>query len=308
VQSAEADTRNPILPTLHHIRAALRVASILDREGAPAGKIRAAYLRIPTDGVFRKSDLLAGERLLIRSGLLQEHEGRLVPVGSIDDLSGLPEGEACSLLLASLLEHESPVWLSVAVGEDFVADEFIPTADFERLAHIISEPRHREALLLSVAKRYNSESSRVLGDAGEVAVVDSCREGLIANGRPDLAAKVRRVSTISDQLGYDVVAPRIDGGVSRLEVKTTGRSGPVLRFFLSRNEIEVGRRDPDWFLVLCARQANGTITVEGWCTAADLLSLLPGDPEVSGLARGRWESVRVHFPHESLQPGLPGLE
>ncbi len=40
-------------------------------------------------------------------------------------------------------------------------------------------------------------------------------------GRSDLARDVRRVSLLSDQLGYDVNAPRVAGPPRLLEVKAT---------------------------------------------------------------------------------------
>jgi hypothetical protein len=116
-------------------------------------------------------------------------------------------------------------------------------------------------------------------------VVDLSRQDLARAGRPDLAALVQRVSLISDQLGYDVVAPTLRGKVRRMEVKTTSRSAQThFEVYLSRNEAAVAVRDPSWTLVLCQACDSSRAEVVGWCRANAFAPVLPSDKH----PRGRW--------------------
>jgi len=84
---------------------------------------------------------------------------------------------------------------------------------------------------------------REVGEIGEDIVTGAARSELLDLGHADLARAVRRVSLISDQLGYDVVAPRVGGPNRLLEVKaTTGPHDDPIRIHLSRNEAAVGAR------------------------------------------------------------------
>ena len=56
---------------------------------------------------------------------------------------------------------------------------------------------------------------------GEDLVVDAARAELQQLGHADLACSLCRVSLTSDQLGYDVTAPRVGGPPRLLEVKTS---------------------------------------------------------------------------------------
>ena len=129
------------------------------------------------------------------------------------------------------------------------------------------------------------------------------RAELRGMGRSDLARDVRRVSMPSDQLGYDVNAPRITGPPRLLEVKaaTSNAVHSSVTVHLSRNEADTGATFPDWALVVCVvdnvDQRLGRIA--GWCAANVLGDLLPHDGAV-----GRWDQASVEI---SLQRLLPGL-
>lgn len=139
----------------------------------------------------------------------------------------------------------------------------------------------------------------VSGAAGEEAVVNACQTQLERIGRSDLAVGVARVSLISDALGYDVVAPRCDGGNRLLEVKTaTDPPVGVFPFFISRNEVETGRAQRLWSLVACRRDVELT-TILGWTVAESIKPYLPDD------AAGRWTEAFVRIPTTLLVPGLP---
>ncbi len=91
--------------------------------------------------------------------------------------------------------------------------------------------------------------NRKLGREGEEFVVGVERRRLEAEGRRDLAKRVRWVSQEQgDGAGYDVLSFTHEGQDQLLEVKTT--NGPARTpFFISRNEIACAReRAADWKL------------------------------------------------------------
>jgi hypothetical protein len=129
---------------------------------------------------------------------------------------------------------------------------------------------------------------------------------LRALGHLELAREVRRVSLLSDQLGYDINAPRVTGAPRLLEVKAstapaTNRSAVV---HLTRNEADTGAALADWALVVCVvddvEQRSGRIV--GWCAGGVLVDLVPLDGTCS-----RWDHATVDVPVERLSPGLPSV-
>src|SRR5688500_16852398 len=82
--------------------------------------------------------------------------------------------------------------------------------------------------LLAMGRRFSDADAKRTGDLAEAHVTEACRAQLIEAGRDDLAARVRRVSLTSDQLGYDITAPRLDDSTRRIEVKGTRAPGPQL--------------------------------------------------------------------------------
>ena len=92
------------------------------------------------------------------------------------------------------------------------------------------------------------QANAALGLAGEEWVVEYERRRLADAGRADLAKEVRHVSVIDgDGAGYDVRSFDLKSERERLiEVKTT-RSGILTPFYLTRNEVEVSKSDPERF-------------------------------------------------------------
>lgn len=140
----------------------------------------------------------------------------------------------------------------------------------------------------------------MLGARGEEAVAAWCVEELLTLGRRELALQVQRVSLISDRFGFDVSAPTTTNGPRKLEVKTTGSfSAQTFRFYLTRNEFDVGRRSPlTWALVAC-REHDGVVAILGWCRVTELERYLPDD------ANGRWTEALVSLPIAALFPRVP---
>ncbi|TMK40068.1 MAG: DUF3883 domain-containing protein [Actinobacteria bacterium] len=287
------------LPPGHLIQAALEVARWLDAHGAPVQDARHTYIRQPTGGIYPPDDLRRAERLLVEAGLVREQDETLYPLPELTTLAFLDDDIAHETLLSHCLLAAPPPWLN---QEPLV----IPPEAVPVLDALLPDAERREAFLIALGRRVQPEALEALGAVGEDCVTAAARAELEELGREDLAAAVRRVSLLSDQLGYDVVAPGPDDKTRRLEVKCSGRRADGLaRFFLSRNEGEVGRRDPDWALVYCqvdAATGAGAEDVEivGWCRARNLESYLPTDAP-----GGRWRTVEITMPLTALFDGLP---
>jgi hypothetical protein len=293
------------LPTIHLLRSALVAASVCDGAGVEVAVVHQSYLKLPTGGLYHYEDLEKGERLLIRCGLLTLNGSVLYLSDQLRALKGLPPDEASQVLLALAAQQSPPLWLHIAVRGEAVWSELISDADEQVLSQVIPDPDQREAFLLALANRFVGTPAIHLGELGECAVVKLSRQELANAGRSDLAALVQRVSLISDQLGYDVVAPTLRGKPRRMEVKTTGREVQThFEIYLSRNEATVAQRDPSWALVLCKACEPSSAEVVGWCRAEAFAPALPCDKH----PRGRWTQVKLQIDREKLLEGLPPYE
>lgn len=89
--------------------------------------------------------------------------------------------------------------------------------------------------------------ARILGEAGEAFLFQAERNRLSANGRIDLAAKVRWVAKEDgDGAGFDILSFSTRGKERWLEVKTT--NGPsTTPFWISKNERRVSEEHRDIF-------------------------------------------------------------
>jgi hypothetical protein len=291
------------IPTPHLLRAAIETIRVLDREaGTPEQEAHYAYTELPTGGIFQSDDLIAAESILLKAGLIHRDQGyRLRPTTELCHAAALAEEDALEALLFMILEKRPPIWLAGAASDGEFHDEAIPDDQISLIAEIIPDLARREALLLAAGRRHDQELLASIGLMGEEHVVDVCREELNSCSRPDLADRVERVSVRSDQLGWDIDAPRIGGGKRKLEVKTTRAQGPLINFHLSRNEARVGINDPDWALVFCRVDRDDQVRIVGWCQLGLVQSLLPTDQD----RRGRWESVVLTINQAQLEAGLP---
>ncbi len=286
------------LPGAQQIRAATRLAPAL-LGSTTADARREMYRRLPTGGLLGIDDLAAGEALLVQLGLLQRGPvpGELVASPGLTVVAVLPHDQAWALIVRTALTAGAGPWAAAVLAGPEPDYNAVPDAARRLLEGL--NPDEREAALLAAARRADLEGHADAGERGEVLVVRSARAELEAAGRPDLAQQVQRVSLISDQLGYDVNAPTLDGRTRRFEVKTAGR---VLRVHLSRTEADVGVRDPAWALVVCSFTGHDDeLAVAGWCRGDELLPLLPTDTH----PRGRWADVILALPPGMLHPGLP---
>ena len=292
------------LPGAYHLKAALHAARVLSSNGTPLDPLRQAYVDLPLGGVFYGADLVAGERVLRRASLVIETNGVVCPSPRLLEIRGLDEELACEVLLTILLEEEAPVWVTAAGRNDELRPENIPEEAERLLSDVMPDPDRREALLLGLAQRFDDQGRAALGSLGEEHVVVACKNRLKETGRRDLAAEVRRVSKISDQLGYDVTERQPVGHTGRYEVKTTRQVGSLVEIHLSRNEARTGLRDRNWALVVCRADHDDNVSVVGWCRAHKLEMALPRDAEDGG----RWENAVLRLNvDETLTAGLPPL-
>lgn len=281
------------LPPAHLIRAALRTASLIDAYGSPINSAQASYALYPSDALYPPQDLQLGERLLIDCELLVEKDRHLYPTSQLSELVSLADDEAAVVVLERAL-GSAPLEALALASETELAAEVVTLAE-----QVILDVDRREELLLALGRKFDESERAALGLRGEEFVVKVARDGLTDLGRADLAADVRRLSEFADNLGYDVVAPRIDGK-RRLEVKTSGRGGDLFRFFISRSEIDWGLRDPDWALVACRLVSDEKLELLGWCRAQALEPYLPTDSE-----GGRWAEAELGIPPTLFDSGLP---
>jgi hypothetical protein len=157
---------------------------------------------------------------------------------------------------------------------------------------------------LEIGRRFSDEGQAQTGAIAEHFVVACCQAELRGIGELELAERVRRVSEISDQLGYDVTAPRRDHSTRRIEVKGTRATGTNLVFYLSRNEAERGLADPDWALVGCRITGDDRAQLVGHLYGRQLKAYLPHDSRPGA----RWQSVRLDVPDTDFTRGLPPIE
>lgn len=276
------------------MRAALHVASLLDAGGSTADAAHESYWRHATGGVFPPSDLELGERLLVSCGLVGEREGTLYPSPELIDLLQGTVEDAISAIAARAIDAKGSLG---SVDSPMNVDD-------PGLVTLIPNADRRQQLLLALGQRWDAARRLVVGAIGEEVVANAARDELEGLGHVSLARQVLRVSLVSDQLGYDISAPRIVGASRLLEVKaTTATASEPIVVHMTRNEAEVGLRFPDqWALVVCSvssvTERSGEIV--GWCNAHRLESLLPLDTAV-----GRWEAATLHVGVDLLEPGLP---
>lgn len=288
------------LPTGHQLRSALRAGRVIAEGGSLLVDARASYGLVPYGGIYRSEDLAVGEQVLIAAGLLREVDGMFIPRRGLHDIAHASDTDGCEALLAAFLASRPPLWLLAATAEGIVIDELIPDEAHDTLQDVM-DTAARDALLLAMGRRFSDEARSVTGNIAEDFVEDRCREELRAAGAPILAEAVRRMSEYSDQLGYDISAPRLDGSTRRIEVKGTRSGGEAIVIFISRNEAERGLRDRNWSLVSCRVAGDDSVELVGHLAGPALKCYLPLDPH----PEGRWQSARIELPAELFAPGLP---
>jgi hypothetical protein len=292
------------VPTVHQLEAALLLGNhLLRAEAIAETDLFDTYVRLPTEGLFDVTALGAAEQVLCGAGLVARDDGYLRVADGLAQVLDEEPADARNEILRRYLGNQPPLWLVAAAGGGDIDEILIPDAAKQTLDALLPDAaERREALLIAAGHRFDDTATSLTGALAEDGVVAAFQAELAAAGRPDLAARVRRVSLASDRLGYDVTAPRIDGGSRRAEVKGTRTNAPVVDVFISRNEADWGRHDPNWSLVVCRVDENGNVAIVGWTTGERVAPQMPIDPPFGG----KWQSARCTLDIDAdLTAGLP---
>ena len=224
---------------------------------------------------------------------------------AIDALLELSIHDAVSFVVMHLLGGSKPLWLRAGLLDDGgYAKETIPHQALNRLHELLPDPDEREALLLAAARKVDAERRSEIGRLGELEVVRAAQEKYRQLDCPNLISSIRHLSLISDELGYDIVAPSATtGDKQRLEVKTCV-SSRHLRVYISRAESDWAIQDPAWHLVVCTLDDGGPPVIVGSLQGSELHDRLPTDPNRND---HRWESASLRLSDSDLAPGLAML-
>lgn len=286
--------------TVYLLQAAFRAGCVLDSPHTDQRAAYDSYRTVVSGGFFAYEALRHGQSILERARLLINDSGALHVTDDLMRIRDMPESTAVEMIFHSLVVAEKPLWVFGALSGPDLQWENVPDEERELLTTMYPSAEEREALLLTLARTFDAERLRELGETAELAVMDACRAHLLGRGREDLARLVTRVSLVSDQLGYDLTANDTAGDRHRLEVKKVRVALDHFEFFLSRNEADFAKRDRQWALVAVAIDGESTDLL-GWCRSGAFENMLPVDT-ASG---GQWASARVSVPLSELMPGLP---
>lgn len=289
------------LPTRHQVRSACQVATLLDGSRTSMENARDLYRTSPDELRYSIDDLLVGQELLVGAGVLLLDGDDLVATQSIATLARLDEETAALALLARLLERRPPTWLRGAARGETIVYELIPDSTRQQLVDLFPALAHGEAVLRAAARSTELRPAQSAAQAGRDLVLDACRKQLSAAGHAEHLEHVVELGELAAGLGYDVVAPRIAGGMRKLAVHTTRKVGWRAELQLTRTEVEAGRANDDWALVVCTHDTSGEPSVAGWCNSATLESLMPHDEH----PHCHWALASLMIIGEALAPGLP---
>lgn len=285
-------------PTAHQLQAAARVLCMIGENPVIHVDLQASYSSVATGLILSSHDLQHAEKWLLSHHWLSLSPPFIQLAPKARGLSVDTETSAKDLL-RKLLMDSLPLWLRMAVIDGRVRQELIPERVIETLSRVFPAREEREALLIAAGLRFDADLLRRIGDVGEDAVMKQCQSFLVQHDHPELARLVRRVSLLSDQLGYDIVSPNLAGVEIQLEVKCF--SGRRPDFYLTRNEYEVGVRLRNWALVLCRMDGYDDAEVVGWTTLDPMRESLPLDRDLSVA----WQTARVRLDWLDVHPGLP---
>ena len=286
------------------LKAASGILRLIGESGELENKLRESWVNLPLGGSVDIHDLSFALSELKRIGVIAERDGFLSGTSEALNACQADGMDSERLLYFVILQIAMPIWVISGTGNgDVVHDELIPDQELSLLKQLFESSESRELFLLSLGRKFDNESQAQTGLQGELFVLSLCTQELENAGRTDLIPKVVHVSLISDQLGYDIVAPNISGENRRLEVKSTRAIGANGRFYISRNEFEVGLNDPNWFLVLV--KVGEPNELLGWIEAPAIVGCSPTDACDEAIGNGRWEVAKVTIPSSAIRSGLP---
>ena len=290
--------------SLRRLIAASWVLRLIGESGESEYKVRESWVNLPIGGRVDMADLSSALSDLKEVGVIHVEDGILSAMTEALNACQADGLDAARLLYFVILEAEMPIWVISGTGNgEVIHSELIPDQELNLLEQLFGALEGRESFLLALARKFDAERQAQTGLLGELFVLALCKTELENAGRSDLISKIRHVSLISDQLGYDIVTPSVTGEPRRLEIKSSIASGTVNRFFISRNELRVGLSDPNWFLVLV--RVGEPDELLGWIEASTILRYAPSDALEDHLGAGKWEVAKIAISPDSLKQGLP---
>ena len=281
-----------------NVEVAMATLAAIPDTYADIQSIRGTYSQALSLGRFDVRAMVDSEDLLDTLGLVTVQQGKVqrTPLGR--DILNHDLASVCEIVVTRMFAARPPAWLRSAVTDSEVHMEYVPDSAATSLESLLPELERREDILLAAARTFDQARRVRDGIRGEELVVREFRAALRQARRDDLATQVLRVSAISDELGYDVRAFSADGARRRIEVKSTWRKTNRV-VYVTRNEIDVGKRDPLWYLVVCQLDVKDDYIV-GHCQCASLLPLLPRDTP-----SGTWRVARIELHDSLLTAGIP---
>lgn len=277
-----------MLPAEGVLRAAQRWVDLLERsnETQAAALIR-AEARLTDLSTTQYASALEWLRVV---GLVADGSGgsELAP-----GICGLSSADKAEDLYRRSVQDLDPPWLLDA--DVLIEDEADLPQDALRLARLFGlDDQTALTGIRQVHGRVDLAARACVGAAGEAALV-----ALLESQRP---GSTNHVARYDDGLGYDV-AYTVGDRTWHLEVKSTTRRGQLV-VHLSRHELEVAARDPDWCLVV--------VGLDEALAAADVASIgrdtLLGRAPLDGHASVAWESARYRLTALDVSARLPFLD
>lgn len=147
-------------------------------------------------------------------------------------------------------------------------------------------------------RKFDAKHLVELGKKGEDAVLSE----LFASLPKHLHTRIRHTSLTDDSAGYDILGLSLADPNRQvfLEVKASCRGGQTFSFYLSRNEATVGKRNPNWSIIL-VKIIDNVSEILGRVKFDVIEQLLPIDTSPNA----RWESAHISLDPRMIIPGLP---
>lgn len=195
-------------------------------------------------------------------------------------------------LFQKALEFARPAWLSDA--DALIPDDGELPEDARGLATALGlGNKAAYSAIQSIHGKVDLASRAMVGALGEKALVQ-----ILETRWP---GSTLHIAQYSDAFGFDIRF-RYQSVDWHLEVKSTVRRGR-LKIYVSRNEYEVGSRDPHWRLIVLGLDESYQIAALATLPSSHLGTLAPVDTTASS----RWQTASFELKADDLIRGMDFL-